>query len=167
MLVFVAIVRGYNRELGNTIVLQVTIFLFSYFDGRIDGFLNTIGTDIFGIASTELNLFKLLFIGFLFGSIVFASYWGVTFDFPGKPLDPPSGTLVSIGIGLLNAYLIGGMLWYYLDKYQYPVQWMGVTPPTTSFAAAIIPVLPPRLFGDNVVYWVIPAALLILLRVKG
>lgn len=169
MIVLVAIVRGYDRELGNSIIAQVAIFIVSFFGGRLENVLNVIGNDIFGVSESELNLFKFLFMTILFSSIIMASYWGVTFDFPGKPLPPPEGTLIAIGMGLLNAYLIGGTIWYFLDKYGYPVQALGLYyPPLTPTAQNIVQFLPPRLFGPgNEVYWIIPAALLLLLRVKG
>lgn len=169
MIVLVALVRGYDRELGNNIVIQVTVFIISFFAGRIENILNIIGNDIFGVSEPGLNLFKFLFMTIVFSSIVLASYWGVTLDFPGRPMPPPEGTLIAIGMGLLNAYLIGGTIWYFLDKYNYPIASLGLYyPPLTTTAQDIIQYLPPRLFGPgNEVYWVIPAALLLLLRVKG
>ncbi len=125
MIVLVAIVRGYDRELGNCIIAQVAVFIISFFEGRLEGVLNTIGNDIFGVSEPSLNLFKFLFMTIAFASIIMASYWGVTLDFPGKPMAPPQGTLIAIGMGLLNAYLIGGTIWYFLDKYQYPVAALG------------------------------------------
>lgn len=169
MIVLVAVVRGYHRELGNSIIAQVAVFLVSFFESRIDSVLNIIGTEIFGISSTGLNLFKFLFMTILFSSIIMASYWGVTLDFPGRPKPPPEGTIISIGMGLLNAYLIVGTIWYFLDRYGYPIQSLGwYTPPLTPTATSIVQVLPPRLFGPgNEVYWIIPSALLLLLRVRG
>ena len=169
MIVLVAIVRGYDRELGNCVIAQVAIFMISFFGDRLEGVLNLIGNDIFGVSEAGLNLFKFLFMTIVFSSIIMASYWGATLDFPGKPLPPPEGTLISIGMGLLNAYLIGGTVWYFLDKYGYPIQVLGFyQPPLSQAAQDIIQFLPPRLFGPgNEVYWIIPAALLMLLRVRG
>lgn len=169
MIVLVAVVRGYHRELGNSIIAQVAVFLISFFASRIDGVLDGIGTEIFGVTSEGLNLFKFLFMTIVFSSIIMASYWGVTLDFPGRPKPPPEGTLISIGMGLLNAYLVVGTIWYFLDRYNYPIQSLGMySPPLTTTATAIVQFLPPRLFGPgNEVYWVIPAALLLLLRVRG
>lgn len=169
MIVLVAIVRGYDRELGNSIIAQVAIFIISFFESRIESTLNIIANDIFGVSVEGANLFKFLFMTIIFSSIIMASYWGVTLDFPGRPKPPPEGTLISIGMGLLNAYLIGGTIWYFLDKYQYPIAVLGLyQPPLTATAQEIIQFLPPKLFGPgNEVYWVIPSALLMLLRVRG
>ena len=166
VIVLVGVARGYDRELGNTVILQVTVFLFTFFEARIVRILDSIGQNIFGIVGPGLDLFKVLTLTFLFASVVFASYWGVTFDYGGRPLPPPEGTLISIGIGLINAYLIVGMIWYYLDKFAYPVGQWGVILPLSPFAQTLVLFLPPRLF-DNPVYWVIPAALAMLLRIRG
>ena len=144
VIILVAIVRGYDRELGNSIVAQVAIFIVSFFESRLETALNFIGNDIFGVTAESLNLFKFLFMTIVFGSIIMASYWGVTFDFPGKPKPPPEGTLIAFGMGLLNAYLIVGTVWYFLDKYGYPIQTLGMFfPPLTAAATSIVQFLPP------------------------
>lgn len=167
LIAIVAMIRGYARELGNTIVFMVAIFVFGMLEGYLDQILD-IGRGVLpSIPQAEtLELRQLLSIGFtgLFAALVFASYAGRTFDYGGSQAPPPQGTLLNIGIGVLNGYLVAGTFWYFFDKYQYP--FTEIQLPLTSTAQGLVRLLPPQLF-DTPIYWMLPVALLILLRVRG
>jgi len=63
--------------------------------------------------------------------------------------------------------LIAGTLWYYQDRFGYPSQLFSVIQlPLTATGQALVAVVPQRLF-ESPVYWMIPVAVLIILRVKG
>lgn len=167
LIAIVAMIRGYAKELGNTIVFMVAIFVFAmveiYLGQILDigrGFLPSIP------AAETLELRQLLSIGFtvLFAMLVFASYAGRTFEYGGDQASGPQGTLLNIGIGILNGYLVAGTFWYFFDRYQYP--FTEIQLPLTTTAQGLVRLLPPQLF-DPPFFWMLPVALLILLRVRG
>jgi len=163
----VALARGYPKELGNTVIILAAIFVLSFFEARIIGLFTRVGPALFGSDAQATDLFLSVLFQILFISTVFASYAGITFDFPGRPLPPPTGPLITLAIGLLNGYLIAGTLWYYQDRFQYPAQLLGIIQlPLTTTGQALVAVLPQKLF-ESPVYWMIPVAALIILRVRG
>ncbi|MEZ4859767.1 MAG: hypothetical protein R3C14_00590 [Caldilineaceae bacterium] len=163
----IALARGYPRELGNTVIILATIFVLSFFETRI---INAGGIVVESVASGDEqagNLLLSLLFESLFVIAVFASYAGITFDFPGRPQPAPTGPLLSLAVGLLNGYLIAGTLWYYQDRFQYPTQALGIIHlPLTPTGTALIPLLPQNLF-ESPVYWMLPVAALLILRVRG
>lgn len=163
----IGLARGYPKELGNTVIILTTIFVLSFFEARLIGLLTTVGSSLLGGDGQAINLLLSALFELLFISIIFASYAGITFDFPGRPQPPPVGPALTLTVGLLNGYLIAGTLWYYQDRFQYPTQLLGLIQlPLTATGQAIIAVLPQNLF-ESPVYWMIPVAALIILRVKG
>jgi len=166
-IMLVALARGYPRELGNTVIILATIFVFSFFETRLVNVFNRIGPGLVGGDAQTANLLLSAIFEILFISVVFASYAGITFDFPGRPMSAPLGPLLTLAVGLLNGYLIAGTLWYYQDRFQYPSQLLGLIQlPLTATGQTLVQVLPQRLF-ESPVYWMIPVAVLIILRVKG
>lgn len=167
LIAVVAIIRGYAKELGNTLVFMVAIFVFSMVE-RYVGQILDIGRGVVSSIPQDdtLALRQLLSVGFivLFTTIVFASYAGKTFDYGGKQAPPPQGTLLNFGIGILNGYLVAGTFWYFLDRYQYP--FASIQLPLSSTANGLVRLLPPQLF-DSPIYWMLPVALLILLKIRG
>lgn len=163
----IALARGYPKELGNTVIILATIFVLSFFEVRLVSLLTTVGSGLLGGDAQAINLLLSSLFELLFISTVFASYAGITFDFPGRPQPPPVGPVLTLAVGLLNGYLIAGTLWYYQDRFQYPTQLLGLIQlPLTATGQAMAAVLPQNLF-ESPVYWMIPVAVLIILRVKG
>lgn len=163
----IGVVRGYQKELGNTLVFMTAIFFLSYVGGLANPRLSSFAENTFGFAtgSPEMNAFLFfLYVG-IFLAIVFASYAGRTLDFGGKPLRAPEGTILSLLVGLLNGYLVSGTIWYYANLYGYPFMNVDTTRFTTT-AQFMIDYLP-QTIATNPVAWMIPVALLILLRVRG
>jgi hypothetical protein len=116
-----------------------------------------------------LNFLIAGFFTLLFIAAIFASYAGrVLFLFPGKPAEAPWGTFLSLLVGLVNAYLISGTLWYFQDQYQYPIKLFVLIEDwrLSEAAVTLTQYLPPRLF-DNPAYWIIPVAILLFMRVRG
>jgi hypothetical protein len=167
LIAMIGVVRGYARELGNTLVFMAAIFFLSYVGGLGNPRIVSFAENTFGFAagSEQLNAFLFfLYVG-VFLAIVFASYAGKTLDFGGKPLRAPEGTILSVLVGLLNGYLVAGTIWYYANLYNYP--YMNVdTSQLTSTAQFMIAYLP-QAIATNPVAWMVPVALLILLRVRG
>lgn len=159
--------RGYPKELGTTVIILASIFVLSFVQDRVLNLSDTVSDTLLGgdAAATDL-LFSLFFEG-LFIAIVFASYAGITLDFPGRAAPPPQGTLFSLAVGLLNGYLIAGTLWYYQHIFNYPLQRFDVVQlPLTERGQALVNVLPQNLF-ESPVYWMIPVAVLLIWRVRG
>jgi hypothetical protein len=163
----IGVARGYARDLGNTVILMTVIFILAYFQDRIVDLVETIGTNLFGLqpGSDQMNMLLLLTFWLVFIGVVFASYAGKTFDFPGRQVAPPFGTLLSLLVGLLNGYLIAGTLWYYLNLFSYPGGQIVATALTPA-AQFMITYLPQNVVSNPVV-WMLPVAVLLLLRVRG
>lgn len=169
VIALISIVRGYARELGNTLVFLVAIFVLSIAEPYTDQLLGVARGFVPGIPQGETqSLRQLLVIGYLglFTAIVFASYAGRTFDYGGRQAPPPQGTLLDIGIGILNGYLVAGTYWYYLDRFQYPFEQIQLPLSSTAQSILASQLLPEQLF-DSPVFWMLPVALLILLKVRG
>jgi hypothetical protein len=163
----IGVVRGYQKELGNTLVFMTAIFFLSYVGGLANSRISSFAENTFGFVagSASLNAFLFfLYVG-VFLTIVFASYAGRTLDFGGRPLRAPEGSILSLLVGLLNGYLVAGTIWYYADLYGYPFMSVDTTrfSPTAEFMLAYLP----QVIATNPVAWMVPVALLILLRVRG
>ncbi len=173
MIALVGVARGYARELGNTLVIMAAIFLLTFQETLILNLFSRTGQRVFSIAGDQtdlLNFFISTVFTLLFISIVFASYSGRVFafaSFGGRPAGPPHGVVISLLVGLLNGYLIAGTLWYYQDKFNYPLQRFGlIRLPLTATGEAIVDLLPQRIF-DSPVYWMVPVAVLLIFLVRG
>ncbi len=168
IIALIGLARGYVRELGNTVIALSAIFLLTFLQDDIVKLLTKVATDFFGMYSQDsINGFISIFFTVVFIFIVFASYAGRTLDFVGKPMPPPGGTLLSLGVGALNGYLIAGTLWYYQDEFDYPMSHIsGIQMPLSQQAQVMVEYLPPRLF-DSPVYWIIPVVILLILFVRN
>lgn len=171
VILLIGISRGYAKELGSTTIIMVALFLLTFLQPQITQAISTVAERLFAITDeTMQGYWTSTFLTFVFIAIVFASYSGRTLQFRGKQIAPPGGTIISFLVGLLNAYLIAGTLWYYQDEFGYPVQRFFQIAPSelTDFAQAVIDgnFLPPVLF-PTAVFWMLPVAVLLVLRVRG
>jgi hypothetical protein len=84
---------------------------------------------------------SLYILGIVFVTLI--SYHGETLAFEGRPPRGAKGVLFGLMAGLLNGYLVSGSLWYFLDKYEYPMKLLNLfQEPLTDFAKSLIPFLP-------------------------
>ncbi len=164
----IGLARGYVKELGSTLIILVSIFILTFFEDQLSALVTGIGTAFGGDLDTAGNeLLLSITYSVTFVIIVFGAYSGRTLNFTGTPAPPPQGTLISLLIGLLNGYLIAGTLWYYQHAYNYPIgQIVTFDNTLTDTAQTLINYLPPTLF-DNPVYWIVPVAVLLIIRVRG
>ncbi len=163
----IGLARGYVKELGSTLIILVAIFILTFFEDQITGVVSAIGNAMRGDDTSSNDLLLSVVYSFTFVVIVFSAYAGQTLNFSGTPAPPPQGTLISLGIGLLNGYLIAGTLWYYQDAYGYPIIQLASFDDTLSETAqTLVEFLPPTLF-DNPVYWIVPVAVLLIIRVRA
>ncbi|GIV79558.1 CvpA family protein [Litorilinea aerophila] len=164
----IGVTRGYAKELGSTVLILVGIVVLDFLEDRIDNVLAAAGAQLLGSDNPEgVRFFQFLVLSLLFIAIVYAGYSGRTLEFSGRPAPPPQGTLLSILVGLFNGYLIAGMLWYFLHKYDYPVQALGWMTSTelSPTAQTLVNYLPLTLFSAP--YWMALLGLLLILRVRG
>jgi hypothetical protein len=166
IIMLVGLARGYSRELGSTMIILVSIFLLLFFQTRLDPLLLRIRGILFDAQFLPDAFFLSLFYQIFFISTVFAGYSGRTIHFGGRELPPPQGTFLNLIIGALNGYLIAGTLWYYQHIFQYPLQALGWTMPTVPADQGLVQALP-QLLLPQPVYWMVPIAVLLLLRVRG
>ena len=168
--IFIALIgfaRGYPKELGTTVIILASIFVLSFVEARVINLTGAVGEALLNGDLEAANLLMSMFFEILFIAAVFASYAGITLDFPGRPAPAPQGTIISLAVGLLNGYLVAGTLWYYQQRFQYPLQLFNLIElPLTARGAAWSELLPQTLF-ESPVYWMIPVAVLLIWRVRG
>lgn len=163
----IGLARGYVKELGSTLIILVTLFILTFFQDQISGLLNAVGNALGNDGEGANNVLLSTVYSITFIAIVFSAYAGRTLNFAGTPAPPPQGTLISLLIGMLNGYLIGGTLWYYQHQYDYPIgQFVTFENNLTETAQTLVNYLPPTLF-DNPVYWIVPVAVLLIIRVRA
>jgi len=77
-------------------------------------------------------------------------------------------SLLGFFLGAINAYLLWGSVWFYLDAFQYDFSViMAPVEGSSTFAAAqqILPLLPPTWIGTPVIYFAVAIAFVFLLVV--
>ena len=168
VITLIGLARGYVHELGSTLIILVAIFILTFFETQLTGLVTGIGGALGSDGDSAGNdLLVSVTYSVIFIVIVFGAYSGRTLSFSGTPAPPPQGTIISILVGLLNGYLIAGTLWYYQDAFNYPISQLVTFENTlTDTAQTLLPYLPPSLF-DNPVYWIVPVAVLLIIRVRG
>lgn len=166
VIMLIGIARGYVKEMGATLIILVAVFILTFFQDTISGAITTGLQAVFENPGQE-QIDRVLATSFtlMFTAVVFAGYVGRTLDFPGKMAPQPAGFFISLLVGVINGYLIAGTLWYYQDAYGYP--WFDpFIDEFSEVAERMIELLPPALF-DNPVFWIVPVAVLLLVRVRG
>jgi hypothetical protein len=142
----VGIVRGFLKELGVTTVLLVLLFGLSRLEDRIPQVLTSaVGVVGYTVPEVSEPAGQSIWASFYILVIVFVtliSYHGETLAFEGGSPKGPKGILLGSLIGLLNGYFVSGSLWYFLDKYEYPIKLLQFQEPLTDFAKGLIPLLP-------------------------
>jgi len=163
---FVGIVRGYPKELGATTSILMALLVLTEWGGEI---LVALDAQVGGLLGGSLltgpysNLVQAAFYLGLFITMVFISYHGETLAFRGDP--PPGflGAVMNAINGAVNGYLISGTIWYYLDRFDYPIRFLGLfSPPLTNLGQALLPFLPVPILEPYLLLFV---AFLILVRV--
>lgn len=162
MITLVGLARGYEKELGNSIIFMISVSLLGFIENRYETQISNVANSLLGISNPNTFLWLLFCVVFIV--IVFMSYSGITFNFGGRPASGFWGHLLSLVVGLFNGYLVAGTLWYYSDKFGYPLASTAASLDAQGQAAVAL--LPQNIFPDPL-YWVLPAAVLLILRVRG
>ena len=158
-------IRSLRKELGTTTTLLVCLIVLSQWGDRI-----LRGIDLPLRALADVSIFQgeyspliqsLIYQGILLVS-AFLSYRVDILAFRWPDIQGVLGALLGLVVGLLNGYLIVGGVWYYLDKFDYPLRQVGLFQgQLTTRAAQMLPYLPPTFLGS---YLVVLAGGLVLLR---
>ncbi len=162
----VGVVRGYPKELGVTTSILVALLVLTEWG---EDMLLSLDAGVGGLLGASFlngpysNLTQSLFYLGLFISMVFISYHGETLTFRGDPPPGPLGVVMNLANGAVNGYLISGTIWYYLDRFDYPIRFLGLfSPPLTDLAKALLPFLPVPIIQPYLLLFV---AFFILVRV--
>lgn len=149
----IAFVRGYNKELGVTIMLLIALFVLEFLNERYQALVDT----ALGIATGQDTVLRpWLFVLFLL-VMTFISYQGNTLAFPGSGTRP----FFNFGVGLLNGWLLAGSIWYYLQQAGWPG--LKVAQTYTLTYDAMVRLLPPAIFSWP--YFIGLAVILLIARV--
>jgi uncharacterized membrane protein required for colicin V production len=144
----VGLVRGFLRELGVTLAMVLLLFFLSRFEPQLDqGMvrLAALGSRIL----PERELLPFLVLLFVIVGVAFVSYQGETLAYRGQGLRGAPGALLGALVGLVNGYLIGGSIWYYMDKFHYPLTFLGFSSfGLSSFAQGMLRFLPNEYLGQ-------------------
>ena len=171
VLALIGLARGFLKELGVTIVMMFLLFFLSRFEPSLDMGLTkamSFGTKFVSVQSQD-SLKCWLFIFVIVGA-AFVSYQGENLAFGGQPPRGSQGILLGLLVGTLNGYLIAGSIWFYLDKFNYPISWLGFSADKLSkVAQSLVEFMPigflgrPVLFGQSLLLYL--SGLLLIARV--
>jgi hypothetical protein len=142
--IIVGIARTFPKELGVTLMLLVAMLILVLVDPEMMSLLAKGVPPLLKPASganAEFLAFHLYAAILILITLI--SYLGETFAFEGNAPSGLQGFLTNAGAGLLNGYLFIGTLWFYLEKFHYPMQrWGLIKLPLSSFAQSLIRFLP-------------------------
>lgn len=172
--VFIALVRGYPKELGVTTLIFAALFLITFFFDRfLPGLIERL-SDALNLNPSPRGLqhFYSFAYSIIFLLIVFSAYAGQTFAFEGSVRKGSEGLLINLAVGLLNGILVAGSLWYFQDNYDYPIaDFRGptgsplfLTLPLTPLAERLTGLLPPAVIDS--IYWGALLMLMLIARVR-
>jgi hypothetical protein len=152
--VIIGIVRGFLRELGVTLALMFLLFFLSRFEPSLDrGVTKVLDMGSRVIGAGNRNAFEVWIYIFVIGAAAFISYQGETLAFGGDSPRGSQGTILGAMTGLLNGYLIAGSIWYYMDKFNYPIQFLGFSRDRLSIVAQeLISFLPNNFLGKEILF---------------
>lgn len=138
----IGLVRGFLRELGVTTVLLLVLFAFDRWGEKTSDYvlqgLRVVGMTFAGAA--EESIAKVSFYLVTIAIAAFISYHGETLAFQGTLPKGGISVVLAFLIGMVNGYLVMGTVWFYLNKFDYPLQL--VSEPLTSLALGLIEILP-------------------------
>ncbi|MEN6479672.1 MAG: hypothetical protein ABFD20_08550 [Anaerolineales bacterium] len=160
----VGLVRGFLRELGVTMVMVFTLFFLNLVDELVAKGAARLAEAIGGQSSPEqVALYTCSVYLLVIIAVAFASYQGETLSFAGGVPRGALGVVLSLLTGLVNGYLIVGSLWYYMDKFDYPLKWLGFsTAQLSPLATKLLPLLPTAFLGQE---WLLGQSTLLYLSI--
>jgi hypothetical protein len=162
------LVRGFLRELGVTAVLLVLLLALSAAEPYLDRGLHRAITMVSaGIGAAQVAGIKCGLILFVVVGVALLAYQGEWLRFRGVLPVGPQAIALGLLVGLVNGYLVGGVLWHYLERYGYAAGMLAAPAPlVTSTMGQYLPMAflgQPVMFGHGLVLYL--AAFLVAARV--
>lgn len=153
----IGVVRGWQRELGVTTMLLITLFVIEFVfttsvGQRVESFFAGAGVSQEQMVVAE----SMIAVGLLL-LVAFISYQGQSLVYPGSG----KNSFLSLLIGLLNGYLFAGSIWYYLARADWPLA--DIVPDFSQFYDFFVQILPPAIFGWQ--FFILLAVAMLILRV--
>jgi len=169
MFIVIAVARGYNKELGATILMLVALLLLNLLDSRLrlnERLPRLLETYLFRKPEQEevVRLCSMLVYQAAFVAITYAGYAGRVLEWEGTTAGGKVKTTLSLLVGAINGWLVSGTLWYYLDRYDYPLPEQIIRLPLTPLAQELVKFLPPAVLTTNALVLII--AVMLVLRVR-
>ncbi len=164
----IGIVRGFLRELGVTTVM-VFVLLALHLLGPLleEGLARLFGSSADAAQAGTAAAAQTWFFVLAVLVAAFISYAGETLAFRGERPGGVLGTLLGAVTGAANGYLIMGSVWYYLDRWDYALGFLGFTTQGLSETAqTLLQYLPPELLGQPLFLgqsWLLYLALFLLI----
>jgi hypothetical protein len=149
----IGLVRGFLRELGVTLPLMFLLYFLTRFEPLLTTGLAramNIGQRVVTMR-TENELKAWIYLFIIIGS-TFVAYEGETLAFAGQPLRGAQGFIMGLLTGTLNGYLVAGTIWFYLDRFGYPIGLLGLRPELSPVAQGMIRFLPITFLGGPVIF---------------
>lgn len=148
----IGLARGFLRELGVTTVMMFLLFFLSLFEPYLDkGVIKMLDMGRGFIPTQDKDLVQCCLFGFVLVAAAFVSYQGETLAFGGESPRGAQGIALGLLTGALNGYLIGGSIWFYMHKFDYPIAFLGFSAEKLSgLAKEVIDFLPTNFLGQPV-----------------
>ena len=150
-------VRGFNREIGVTVMLLIALLVLQLLDSVFVGFRDKVLTFIAGPDQAAQLTARAILYGLFLIVITFISYQGETLTFPTAS---PSGTL-GFFAGLLNGWLFAGSIWYFSAAANWP--FIPVCCDYDPLYQALSKLLPPAVLTWQ--YLIVMIVIMLILRV--
>jgi hypothetical protein len=137
---FIGLVRGVWKELGVTVMLFIGLLFLQVVAGPFAKYWATF-IGIFSSDPTTQKVISNMIAVAVMLIVAFISYQGEVLTYPGKG----DNWFFSLGIGLLNGWLLAGSIWYYFDKAGWPGGF--VNPPFSQYYTTMVKLLPPAVLS--------------------
>lgn len=156
--VVLGVIRGFLKELGLTTVMIVYLFAIDQILPRLEELIKRPDSPLARIGLTEATKDTPLWLIFTLVTfiVVYIAYEGETLAFEGSSPKGLQGVALGALVGFINGYLVCGTLWWFLHRYNYPIQALGLFVPygptsqLSPLATQIVvqmKLLPPDLLG--------------------
>jgi len=135
----VGVVRGFSREIGETVMLLIALLILQLIDHLAAGVRDKVLAFVAGPDPGAQLTARAIIYSLFVVVVAFISYQGETLTFPTAG---SSGTLGLLA-GLLNGWLFAGSIWYYLAQANWPL--IQVSGNYDNLYFAVSKLLPPEI----------------------
>ena len=167
MFALIGLVRGFLRELGVTTVLVIVLLALHLLEPLLEQGLGRILASGDALQTARVQAGQTWFFVLVIVSAAFISYAGETLSFRGERLGGALGMGLGLITGAVNGYLAVGSIWYYLDRWDYAIGFLGLRADALSEKAqSLIAYLPLNLLGQTLFLgesWLLYLALFLLI----